>query len=262
VPRPHLGQHFLHDKNILARIAAAVDPGPNDVVLEIGPGRGDLTRALGEHGARIITIETDHSLAEALRTTGVEVVEGDALEVDWHSTLGIERSTFDIRFKVCGNIPYYITSPLIDKALTPPMPERVVFLVQAEVADRLVAPPGSKVYGALSVGVQAVARVERLFRVPAGAFRPAPKVASALVRLTPSADPAIAAEEVPAFRRFVTACFSQRRKQLRNVVAHAAAIDVGAAAAGLAELGLDATTRPEQLGVAEFVRLLRWASRL
>jgi 16S rRNA (adenine1518-N6/adenine1519-N6)-dimethyltransferase len=260
--RPRLGQHFLHDQNILSRIAAAVEPSRDDVILEIGPGKGDLTRALAASGARVITIERDLTLAAELSRAGVEVVEGDALEVDWHSSLSIDRSTFDIRFKVCGNIPYYITSPLIDKALTPPLPERVVFLVQAEVADRLVAQPGSKVYGALSVGVQAVARVERLFRVPAGAFRPAPKVASALVRLTPLAVPAIAAEEVAAFRRFVTACFSQRRKQLRNVVAHAAAIDVGVAAAGLAELGLDATLRPEQLGVAEFVRLLRWASHL
>jgi 16S rRNA (adenine1518-N6/adenine1519-N6)-dimethyltransferase len=268
VPRPHLGQHFLHDKNILARIAAAVEPSRDDVILEIGPGKGDLTVQLLAAGARVIAIEKDRDLARELGTRNaergtelLEVVEGDALTIDWHAV--VPRSALPVpRFKVVGNIPYYITSPLIDKALTPPMPERVVFLVQAEVADRLVAPPGSKVYGGLSVGVQAVAQVERLFRVPAGAFRPAPKVASALVRLTPLADPAIAAEEVPAFRRFVTACFSQRRKQLRNVVAHAAAIDVGAAAAGLAELGLDATTRPEQLGVAEFVRLLRWASLL
>ena len=260
--RPRLGQHFLHDKQILARIAAAVDPRPDDIVLEIGPGKGDLTRALMGRGARIIAIEKDRTLAAGLRDAGVEVVEGDALEVDWHSSLNVDRSTSTMRFKVCGNIPYYITSPLIDKALTPPLPERIVFLVQAEVADRLVAPPGSKVYGGLSVGVQAVARVERLFRVPAGAFRPPPRVASALIRLTPLAEPAITPEEVPAFRRFVTASFSQRRKQLRNVVAHAAAIDVGAAAAGLAGLGLDPTTRPEQLGVGEFVRLLRWAARL
>jgi 16S rRNA (adenine1518-N6/adenine1519-N6)-dimethyltransferase len=212
----------------------------------------------------VVAIEMDRRLAAELGTRKtergterLEIVEGDALTIDWSSL--VPRSALRVpRFSVAGNIPYYITSPLIDKALTPPFPERVVFLVQAEVADRLAAAPGSKQYGALTVGVQAVARVERLFRVPAGAFRPPPKVASAVVRLTPLTPALVTPEEQAALRRFVTACFSRRRKQLRNAVAHAAGVSVAAAAAGLERAEIDPKARPEELGVAEYLRLLRW----
>jgi 16S rRNA (adenine1518-N6/adenine1519-N6)-dimethyltransferase len=122
--------------------------------------------------------------------------------------------------------------------------------------------PGGKEYGALSVGVQAVARVERLFRVAAGSFRPPPRVASAVVRLTPLAEPLVAPDEVAPLRRFATACFGQRRKQLRNAIAVAAGVDAATAAAGLEGLGLDPGTRPERVAVGDFVRALRWAWRL
>ena len=161
-----------------------------------------------------------------------------------------------------GNIPYAITSPLVDKALTPPLPARIVFLVQAEVADRIAAPPGSKTYGALSVGVQAVARVERLFTVRAGAFTPPPKVTSAVVRLTPLAQPLVAPEEIAPLRAFVTACFTRRRKQLRNVVMAATGRSATVVTAALAALGLDPAARPEMLAPEIFVRLLRWSGRL
>jgi 16S rRNA (adenine1518-N6/adenine1519-N6)-dimethyltransferase len=137
-----------------------------------------------------------------------------------------------------------------------------VFLVQAEVADRIAAPPGSKTYGALSIGVQAVARVERLFIVRAGAFTPPPKVTSAVVRLTPLAQPLVAPEEIAAFRAFVTACFTRRRKQLRNVVMAATGRSAAGVTAGLAALGLDPAARPETLPPEVFVRLLRWSVRL
>jgi 16S rRNA (adenine1518-N6/adenine1519-N6)-dimethyltransferase len=161
---------------------------------------------------------------------------------------------------VIGNIPYYITSPLIEKALTPPLPACVVFLVQREVADRLAAPPGGKRYGALSVGVQAVCRVEKLFVVKAGAFRPAPRVDSAVVRFTPRADPLVAPDEAAAFRAFVSACFSRRRKQLRNAVMAATGWQAAAVSALLVTLGLNPTARPETLEPEAFARLLR-ASR-
>jgi 16S rRNA (adenine1518-N6/adenine1519-N6)-dimethyltransferase len=153
-------------------------------------------------------------------------------------------------FKIVGNIPYYITSPLIDKALTPPLPERVVFLVQAEVAERLAAPPGGKVYGALSVGVQAACRVEKLFAVAPGSFRPPPKVRSAVVRLTPLPVPLVRPGEIAGFRAFVTACFGKRRKQLKNVVP-------GLREAQLRALGFDPQVRPERLPPEAFVRLFR-----
>lgn len=266
--RARLGQHFLADRNILARIAAATGAGLDDTVIEIGPGQGTLTDELLKTGARVVAIERDAKLARELGarkseggTARLEIIEGDALELDWHSY--VPHSAFDVpSWVIAGNIPYYITSPLIDKALSAPLPRCVVFLVQSEVADRLAATPGGKIYGALSVGVQAVANVERLFRVPAGAFRPPPRVASAVVRLTPLGTPLVEPDEIAPLRRFVTACFGQRRKQLRNAVATAAGVTPAVAAAGLEQLGLDPQDRPERLPPEAFVRALRWAGRL
>ena len=262
-----LGQHFLADRNLLRKIVAALDPQPSDVVVEIGPGTGNLTDILAPLVSRVIAIETDRRLAAELRLrcqvsgVGCHVVTGDALALDWHE-LSSRHLTPDTRhrFKVIGNIPYYITSPLIEKALTPPLPICIVFLVQREVADRLAAQPGSKRYGAISVGVQAVCRVEKLFVVKAGAFRPAPRVDSAVVRFTPRADPLISADEQAAFRAFVSACFSRRRKQLRNAVMAATGRTAEGVGALLTALGLEPTARPETLGPDAFARLLR-ASR-
>src|SRR3989441_3493132 len=235
IPEKRLGQHFLSDPRILGRIVDALEPASDDVVVEIGAGKGSLTEQLLARGLRVIAIEKDRRLAQELRSrvsgAGCQVVTGDALAVDWHE-VSSQHLTPDTRhlLKIIGNIPYNITSPLIDKALTPPLPARIVFLVQAEVADRMAAPPGSKAYGALAIGVQAVCRVERLFTVRAGAFTPPPKVESALVRLTPLAQPLVAPDEIARFRAFVTACFTRRRKQLRNVAMAA----TGRSAAGVA----------------------------
>jgi len=219
-----------------------LDPVPGEQVLEVGPGRGALTQELLARGLKVIAIEKDGRLAATLKLANLQVIEGDALHVAWPHVA-----------KIVGNIPYYITSPLIDKALTPPLPERIVFLVQDEVADRMAAPPGGKTYGALSVGVQAVARVEKLFTVAPGAFRPPPKVRSALIRLTPLAQPLVMDVEVAPLRAFVTACFSKRRKQLKNAVP-------GITVADLEQMGFDPMLRPERLPPEAFVRLLRRAS--
>ena len=213
-------------------------------MLEIGPGQGTLTQELLARGVKVIAIEKDGRLAATLKLANLQVIEGDALQIGWPRVA-----------KIVGNIPYYITSPLIDKALTPPLPERIVFLVQDEVADRMAAPPGGKTYGALSVGVQAVARVEKLFTVAPGAFRPPPKVRSALIRLTPLAQPLVMDVEVAPLRVFVTACFSKRRKQLKNAVP-------GLTEAELREMGFDPTVRPERLPPEAFVRLLRRSRQL
>jgi len=272
--RPPLGQHFLRDPKVLTQIVDALAPAPGDVVLEIGAGPGALTVVLAPRVQRVIAIERDRRLAKdcGLRIAdcglgNVDVVEGDALKLDWHALIestptNPQSAIRNPQFKVVGNIPYAITSPLIDKALTPPLPERIVFLVQAEVAARIAAAPGSKPYGALSVGVQAVCRVERLFTVRAGAFHPRPRVDSALLRLTPLAVPLVAPAELAAFREFVTACFTRRRKQLRNVVMAATGRPAAVVRAGLSELGLAAAARPETLAAREFVRLLRWSARL
>ena len=183
-PRKSLGKHFLSDTRILNRIVDALDPSPEDVVIEIGAGTGALTRVLTPRVGRVIAIEKDRRLAHECGVRNAEcgiqratIVEGDARTLDWHALLvplpAVPHSAFPTpHFKVVGNIPYNLTSPLIDKALSPPLPERIVFLLQNEVADRIAARPGSKTYGGLSVGIQALCQIEKLFTVKAGAFWP------------------------------------------------------------------------------------------
>ena len=263
-----LGQHFLNDPGILDRIVDALEPTPDDVVIEIGPGKGSLTRRLAPRVARVVAIEKDERLAEELGTrnaergsddagSNVQVVTGDALDLDW---LGLVRSAFRVptsAFKVVGNIPYQITSPLIEKALTPPLPAVIVMLVQREVADRLAAAPGSDEYGGLTVGVQAVAAVERLFVVKAGAFAPPPKVDSAVVRFVPLAEPLVSEAERIGFRAFVTGLFSQRRKQMVRSLRAVAGLSKDGAAQVLAQTGIPGAARVEVLAPAQLVALFR-----
>jgi 16S rRNA (adenine1518-N6/adenine1519-N6)-dimethyltransferase len=266
-PPPALGQHFLIDRNILERIADALEPDASDTVIEVGAGPGTLTDVLVKRVGHVIAIETDRrmaaNLAEAGRgkREGVRVVTGDALRLDWHDLLGqtLPPSPYPLPFKVVGNIPYAITSRLIDKALTPPLPERIVFLVQAEVADRMAAGPGSKTYGALSVGVQSLCRVEKLFGVAAGSFQPPPRVRSAVVRLRPLTTPLVTGTEVRPFRQFVTACFSRRRKQLGNVLRAVTGRSAEAVGEWLEVLGIDTAQRSETLAPEQFVQLFRGA---
>ena len=274
VPRARrrpLSQHFLADPNILGRIVDALEPAPADVVIEIGAGKGSLTRALAPRVGLVIAVEKDRQLAAECGMRNAEcgvgrlsVVEGDALRLDWHKLLdahlAIPHSAFRTpHFKIVGNIPYAITSPLIEKALTPPLPERIVFLVQAEVAERAAAAPGSRAYGALSVGLQASCRVEKLFTVKPGAFDPPPRVDSVLLRLTPLTAPVVGPDEAAALRAFVTACFSRRRKQLRNVLMAVTGRPAAVVVEGLRTLGLDPMARPETLAPTAFAQLLRWS---
>ena len=249
--KKRLGQHFLSDPRILARIADAVAPAPDETVLEIGPGPGGLTEALASRAERLICIEKDRDLVPSLRRRfpSVEIVEADALKTDWHELVGAGP------FVVAGNIPYNITSPLIDLALAPPRPRRVVFLVQKEVAERLGAKPGGAEYGALTVGVAAVARVERLFTVPAGAFQPRPAVDSAVVRITPFDLPPLADEQVGSFRRFVVGLFGFRRKQLIRGIRELMGLAPDRVAAILDQVGIIKETRPQELTPAQFLAL-------
>jgi 16S rRNA (adenine1518-N6/adenine1519-N6)-dimethyltransferase len=262
-----LGQHFLRDPRILDRIAAALELSRDDVVVEIGPGEGTLTERLLAGAGRVLAIERDESLASRLPgsvnrpddVARLRVIAADALTVDW------QREAASLlpgaRIKVAGNIPYYITSPLIEQALRPPVPAVVVFLVQREVADRIAARPGSKTFGSISVGVQAVADVERLFVVRAGAFHPPPKVDSAVIRLRPLAEPLVRPDEGDAFRSFTTAVFGQRRKQLGRSLRDVAKLSAEAAAAACAAAGVDPSARPETLSPKQFVGLFREAMR-
>jgi 16S rRNA (adenine1518-N6/adenine1519-N6)-dimethyltransferase len=256
VPRAkrRLGQHFLTDPRLLARIADALEAQPDDTVLEIGPGLGGLTGPLLARAGRVIAVEKDRELIPALRQRfpRAEIKEADALDVDWHAL-----TPPGTRLLVAGNIPYNITSPLIDKALLPPRPARIVFLVQKEVADRVTANPGTPAYGALSIGVQAVAQAERVFTVPAGAFRPRPKVDSAVLRLTPLSQPLIADEERESFRSLVVGLFSFRRKQLLRGLRELTGWEAQRVSELLAGAGIREVVRPEVLSPEEFVELHR-----
>ncbi len=265
-----LGQHFLTDPAILDRIVDAILPDRRDAVLEIGAGIGTLTRRLAPRVGRVIAIEKDRVLVDRLRAQGpdseplpnnVRVVADDALRCDWWALVTNADLTGPPPkpgpVKIAGNIPYAITTPLLEKALLPPLPSSIVFLVQKDVAERIAADPGSKRYGALSVGIQVVAAVERLFSVRAGSFSPPPKVESAVIRLTPLAKPMLSQAERPEFRRFVTALFGQRRKQLRRSLRTVLSAEKSDVARLLVGTGLDPASRPEVLTPLEFVRLFR-----
>ena len=200
-------------QSILERIAEAVCPEPGGTVVEIGPGRGALTSHLLARAERVIAIEIDPVLVQYLRAEfrnepRLTVVEADVLKANLAQWGPVT---------IAGNLPYYITSPIIEKTLAlGPLLTRAVFMVQKEVAERLTAAPGSRDYGYLSVQTQAASAPELLFTVPAGAFRPPPKVDSAVVRLTPVSPSALAHLDRATFLRFAGLCFRQKRKTLRN----------------------------------------------
>lgn len=254
-PRKRFGQHFLTDPRLLDRIADALAPTRADTVVEIGPGRGALTDRLADRAGRVVGIEIDRDLAALLRTRyrdrpQVDIVTADALDEDWGALAGGP-------YLLAGNVPYYITTPLLFRALERPRPDRAVLLVQREVAERIVAPPGSREYGALSVNVQLFAQAEVVGRVPPGAFRPVPEVESAIVRVVPNADGPVSVADEPALRRFVQGIFAYRRKQITRALRELAALDAPAAATVVSAAGIDPAVRPEMLSSAEFVRLFR-----
>lgn len=249
------GQHFLTDRDALHAIAEAVAPEEGETIVEIGPGRGALTALLATKGNRLIAIEIDRALASSLHgryasMDNVTIVEDDVLRVDLPSIAGA-------RFVVAGNVPYYITTPILFHVLRPPFPRNAVFLVQREVADRMVSPPGSRTYGALSVNVQALARVEIVRDVSRRAFSPPPRVDSAVVRVVPRSDPLVALVEVERFRGFVQALFGMRRKQLANSLRSVAGLSAEESAAILGTCGIEPSRRVETMSPEEMVRLMR-----
>lgn len=253
-PRKRFGQHFLRDTRTLEAIVDALGPLEGQTVVEIGPGRGVLTDRLAERAARLIAIEVDRDLAAHLRARyvdrpNVEIVEADVLTVALGDVAGSD-------YVLAGNVPYYITTPILFHALEPPRPRVAVYLVQREVAERMAAAPGSGTYGALSVNLQALSHVELVRHVPPGAFSPPPKVDSAVVRLTPRADRVIDASLERRYRGVVTAAFGLRRKQLARVVRTIASLDAAQAEAVILAAGLRADVRPETLSPEDFARLV------
>jgi 16S rRNA (adenine1518-N6/adenine1519-N6)-dimethyltransferase len=247
------GQHFLTDERILGAIVDALAPTQSDTVVEVGSGRGSLTDILVERSGRVVAVEIDRALAKQLgerysSRPNVQVVQGDVLETDLHALGGSD-------FLLIGNVPYYITTPIVFKALEPPIPRRSVFLVQREVAERMAANADTESYGALSVNVGVVADVEQVMTVPAGAFQPPPKVESAVVRITPRSSPLVSVESLPAFRAFVQAAFGLRRKQVLRVLRTVKALSPEKASGLLEKAGIDPTVRPEVLTPQQFATL-------
>ncbi|HEX5122267.1 MAG TPA: 16S rRNA (adenine(1518)-N(6)/adenine(1519)-N(6))-dimethyltransferase RsmA [Rhodanobacteraceae bacterium] len=249
IPRKRFGQHFLHDPGILRKIVLAIAPKRGDNVVEIGPGEGALTLPILHELGHMTVIELDRDLVPRLRdaTEGIgtlDIVNADVLTVDFATF----AKTGPLR--VVGNLPYNISSPILFHCIEQIDAIRDMhFMLQKEVVDRMAAAPGSKVYGRLSVMLQLACRVDPLLRVPPGAFRPPPKVDSAVVRLTPRAPSERAFGNAALIARLVKAAFGQRRKTLANALGDLASADAIRAA------GIDPRTRAEQLEPAAFVRL-------
>ena len=249
-PRKRFGQNFLHDRGVIERIVAAIDPRPGQDIVEIGPGQGAITLPLLAACGRLQAVELDRDLLEPLRAAAAGAGElilhsRDALRLDF---CALRRG--DERLRIVGNLPYNISTPLLFHLL-----EQATciadmhFMLQKEVVERMAAAAGSEAYGRLSVMLQYRCAVTPLFNIGPGAFRPPPKVESAFVRLVPRAVPPVAVRDEQRFAALVRQAFSQRRKTLRNTLK--GMVDAEAIAAA----GIDPQIRAEQLDLAAFARL-------
>ena len=247
--KKHFGQHFLVSDGIIDRIIRAIDPRPGQHVVEIGPGQGAITLPLLRALGALTVIELDRDLVAPLAHAAaphgaLRIVQADVLTVDFGELAG------DRPLRLVGNLPYNISSPILFHALE--HARHVVdmhFMLQKEVVDRMAAAPGSKVYGRLSVMLQAWCQVQPLLHVPPGAFRPPPKVDSAVVRLLPRPPESVGMDDPALFARVVKAAFAQRRKTLRN------ALSGVCDAAALEAAGIAPSARAETVPVQDFIAL-------
>ena len=262
-PKRSLGQNFLVDPNLQRAIVRALDVQASDEVLEIGPGTGALTRHLVDLPRRLVLVELDRELAGRLAQElggrpEVTLVHGDILDTD------IAALAEDVSaLKVIGNIPYNRTSPIVFRLLERPRPAEIVVMVQKEVGERMLAAPGSRTYGALSVGIRVVARVERVRRVRRTAFRPVPRVDSVVVRIRPFHPPRVSAALEKAVRVLTRAAFQRRRKQFQRILRDDPAYRLSRREVAEVETrsGLDLTRRPETFAPEDFVGLAKMLKR-
>lgn len=245
--RKRFGQNFLHDPNIIQRLVSAINPQPDDVMVEIGPGQGALTDPLLARLKHLHAVELDRDLVPFLREQfagrGLQVHEADALKFDFQQLMSGQP------LRIVGNLPYNISTPLLFHLIS--YQEKIHdmhFMLQLEVVDRLAAAPGSKTYGRLSVITQYYCQIDKLFQVPPGAFNPPPKVMSAIVRLIPR-QPLWQANDTALFEYVVRISFAQRRKTLRNNLKQILSNEQ------LEMLSQDLTVRPEQLSLQDYVAL-------
>lgn len=251
-PKKRLGQNFLKDPHYLKKIVDEAGLGPEDQVLEIGPGLGHLTRFIAEKAKRVIAVELDDRLIPLLKegfagVSNVEIVHADALEYPFEALPGI--------WKLIANLPYYVSTPIIQKAVNARQRfSSMVLMLQKELAERITSGPGTKEYGALSVYVQMYMEVAIAFYVPAAAFSPSPDVDSALVVFKIRERSAVEVKDEAHLMRVVSTAFSRRRKTLRNSLKQ-----LGISRTDMdkieQEIGIDLTRRPETLSIAEFGRL-------
>lgn len=249
-----LGQNFLIDENVVRQIVEAAELSEADIVLEVGPGIGTLTQGLAESKAQVVAVELDTRLLPVLATTlegydNVRVVHGDILKVNIMEEVGAPS------FKVCANLPYYITTPIIFALLEKRLPmERLVAMVQKEVAERMAAQPGGKDYGALSVAIQYYTEPEIAFIVPPTSFIPAPAVDSAVIVCKRRQKPPVEVCDEALFFRVVKAAFSLRRKMLSNSLKNMG-IKAEQVAKWLELAGVDGKRRAETLSLEDFAKL-------
>ncbi|MBR0294014.1 MAG: 16S rRNA (adenine(1518)-N(6)/adenine(1519)-N(6))-dimethyltransferase RsmA [Acidaminococcaceae bacterium] len=277
----NLGQNFLVEESVVSRIAKAAELTPEDTVLEIGPGIGTLTQALAMTGASVVSVELDKRLIPVLQETvgaykNVRIVQGDILKVNIPEIIAevkADRKTADAAgevaeaeseikqsdtFKVCANLPYYITTPIIMYLLEQKLPlERLVVMVQKEVAERMTAGPGGREYGAISVAMQYYTEPKIAFIVKAGSFLPAPKVDSAVLVCKRRSTPPVEVRDEKTFFKVVAAAFSVRRKMLNNSLKNMGGLNGEQVKAWLDRAGIDGRRRAETLSLEEFAMLAR-----
>jgi 16S rRNA (adenine1518-N6/adenine1519-N6)-dimethyltransferase len=263
-PSKGLGQNFLVDKTVLDRIVQASEVGSQDVVLEVGPGVGILTRQLAERGATVVCVELDRKMIAVLAETlqgceSVHIIQGDILEIDPVDALCRSLGLADaqqLRYQVVANLPYYITSAALRHLLTARVrPQTLTVMVQQEVADRIMAQPGD--LSLLAIGVQVFGDPERICKVSARAFYPRPQVDSSVLRVRVLPEPRIPEAELPFFFRVVAAGYGQKRKQLHNSLAHNLALSRDVILDALARAGIAPDRRPQTLSIEAWGALAR-----
>ena len=263
-PKKSLGQNFLVDGNLQRKIVKALGLAPSDEVLEIGPGKGALTQHLVGACRTLFLVELDRELAHSLEAehgarADVELLNRDILDVR------LEDLTSRVEdLKVVGNIPYNITTPILFHLLGRPRPREILLMVQKEVADRILARPGTSAFGALTVGVRSIAEVQRVLKVPASAFRPVPAVDSVVIRVKPLRPEPLTLREEEALRALTRIAFQQRRKQFQSILRNHPDTDLSKEAIGEMErvTGFDLRMRPERFSPGDFILLSRALSDL
>lgn len=256
-PKKRLGQHFLVDRNILDKVIRTAQIEKEDVVLEVGPGLGEMTLALAHQVKKVIAVEIDSKLVAILKNKmkdnpNVEVIKGDILKMDFNLFLKKEGHLI----KVVANLPYQISTPLLFRFIeTKEAFSTFTLMLQKEVAERMVAPPGGKEYGPLSVFIQMFSDVSIRFFIKPSAFFPPPKVESAVVHMVWKEKPILTKQNKEWFKKVVKACFGYRRKTLANALKHSELTLPESVELKMEKIGINPRRRPETLTIQEFVRL-------